>query len=769
MLQRVIQNYFHQIKKFPKLSSLILVAVISFASLGLSNFRFDASSETLVLDSDSAFNAYEQVNERFGSSEFLVVAISNEGKSFDINFLSDFQGFTNKLNALESVESVVSILDAPLLEQPKVPLLKVGNNDKYLLKDQVDLGLALKEFNNSPIFNNLILNERGDIFAIQVNLFNDVDFSLAVQDIRQVLSEWDGEAYLAGPAMIVEDTIAFIQNDVLIFGSITFLLFSLLLLTLFRDIWSVTIIMTNALLVMFFTVGFLGLFDWPISIVSSNFLALLLITSIAVSVHILVNLQNSADAKLSYEEALSEILIPCFYTAITTVAGFGALMFSGIKPVIDFGKMMMFGVAANFFISFIFIPLCVNLRKINVKNVTNFGLLLAGRSATARGFFKRFSLPLILVAIPIFLYLSSSLKVENKFVDYFKKDTEIYKGMSLIDTELGGTTPIDITILMPEQPAETLDEFDFFYSEDSEVPDYWWQQDNMAILKSIQAKIEEVNGVGKVLSIANGISLAERLNNNLALGDLELIFIKNTLLQSETASDLIKDYISADDREVRMSLRTIDSQDNLNRQELITSLHSILNEELIGTNFSYEITGLGVLYNNLLQSLFTSQIKSLGFVFVSLFVMLLFLFRSIVRSIYILAVPGLAVGSVLSLMALLEIPLDIMTITIASISVGMSVDYAIHFAWRYIKQSDIKSDHKDQSSLEMGAHEIETFQSAGHAILIVGITIVIGFLILIFSNFNPTILFGSLSALAILISMLLALLVLPRLLDSTLK
>ena len=188
-----------------------------------------------------------------------------------------------------------------------MPLLKVGNNDKYLLKDQVDLDLALKEFNNSPIFNNLILNETGDIFAIQVNLFNDVDFSLAVQDIRQVLSAWDGEAYLAGPAMIVEDTIAFIQNDVLIFGSITFLLFSLLLLILFKDIWSVTIIMTNALLVMFFTVGFLGLFDWPISIVSSNFLALLLITSIAVSVHILVNLQNSADAKLSYEEALSEI------------------------------------------------------------------------------------------------------------------------------------------------------------------------------------------------------------------------------------------------------------------------------------------------------------------------------------------------------------------------------------------------------------------------------------------------------------------------------
>ena len=239
----------------------------------------------------------------------------------------------------------------------------------------------------------------------------------------------------------------------------------------------------------------------------------------------------------------------------------------------------------------LFLFLCASIKKINVKNVTNFGLLFANQSATARRFFKRFSLPLILVAIPIFLYLSSSLKVENKFVDYFKKDTEIYKGMSLIDTELGGTTPIDITILMPEKPAETLDEFDFFYSEDSEVPDYWWQQDNMAILKSIQAKIEQVDGVGKVLSIANGISLAERLNNNLALGDLELIFIKNTLLQSETASDLIKDYISSADREVRMSLRTIDSQDNLNRQELITNLHNILNDELIGTNFSMKLPG----------------------------------------------------------------------------------------------------------------------------------------------------------------------------------
>ena len=247
---------------------------------------------------------------------------------------------------------------------------------------------------------------------------------------------------------------------------------------------------------------------------------------------------------------------------------------------------------------------------------------------------------------------------------------------------------------------------------------------------------------------------------------LELIFIKNTLLESETASDLINDYISADDREVRLSLRIVDSQENLNRKKLIDGLHAVLTTELSDTGYSYQITGLGVLYNNLLQSLFNSQIKSLGFVFGLIFLMLLILFRSALKSLCILVIPGLAVGSVLSVMTLLNIPLDIMTITIASISVGMSVDYAIHFAWRYIKEKEEINLYNDQDHY---AVENTTFKTAGHAIFIVGITIIIGFLILIFSNFIPTILFGTLSALAIFISMILAFLALPRLIDLTIK
>ena len=766
MLKKLIYSFFKSIKTHRGLTTILLALVLVLSSSGISNFRFDASSETLVLDNDLAYKSYEEVNERFGSSEFLVVAVSNRDQQFDIGFLESFNNLAANLTALESVRNTTSILDAPILEQPKVPLLKVGNNDKYLLKDQVDFDEALDELKNSPIFKNLILNSDGDIFAIQVNLNSETDFPLAVAEIRSVLNNWGGEAYLAGPAMIVEDTINFIQNDVLVFGTVTFLVFCLLLIILFKGFWPVAIIMGNAALVMYIVIGSLGIFNWPVSIVSSNFLALLLITSIAVSVHILVNLQNAKNEDSNYLDALTEIFTPCFYTAITTIAGFGALMLSGIKPVIDFGKMMMWGVAINFIVSFVFISLCVFIKKLKENNAFNFGEWLGNLINPIRLLARAITMPLILLCIPLFVYLASNLKVENKFIDYFKQDTEIYKGMSLIDTELGGTTPVDITILMPEKNIEMLDELDFFYSEDSEVPEYWWKQDSMTLLKSIQKKVEEVEGVGKVLSIVNGISLAESLNNENPLGDLELIFIKNTLLESETASDLIKDYISADDREVRLSLRIVDSQENLNRKKLIDGLHAVLTTELSDTGYSYQITGLGVLYNNLLQSLFNSQIKSLGFVFGLIFLMLLILFRSALKSLCILVIPGLAVGSVLSIMTLLNIPLDIMTITIASISVGMSVDYAIHFAWRYIKEKEGINLHNDQDRYVV---ENNTFKTAGHAIFIVGITIIIGFLILIFSNFIPTILFGTLSALAIFISMILAFLALPRLIDLTIK
>ncbi len=733
---------------------LITLSIILFS--WIDKFRFDASSETLVLEDDQSYEMYEEINDQFSSAEFLVVALI-DNDIFSTKSLLNLSNLEAKLEEVVNVSNVISILDAPLFEQPKLSLVKSATNDKYLLLDDLNLINAKQELIESPLFNELIINDLGTAVAMQINLNNAINYEITVKNIRNILKEDQNfVSYLAGPAMIVSDTIAYIKNDVLTFGFLTFLMFFILLIVFFRDFWSAFVIMSNASLVIYITICLLGYFDWPISIVSSNFLTLLFISSVAVSVHMIVKLKEGKTRRFSYEESLAKIFIPCLYTALTTMVGFLSLLFSNIQPVIDFGKMMALGVVINLLISFIFIPALIGIR--GIAELSEFSLSKIYYKylySNTKKIFKNFGVPLIFLFLPISIYLSSGLKVENKFIDYFDESTEIHQGMKFIDSELGGTTPIDIVLTLPEEEI-FIDEDDLFFSEGSETSQYWWRQKNMRLLKSIQSDLNQMPELGKDLSIVNGVLLAEKLNDFNEMGDLELAFVKNSLLTNDKAKDVLNSYISPDDRSARITFRIIDSYEGINRNDLLTRVDDYLVSKLKDTNVEYQLSGLGVLYNNLLQSLFGSQIASLSFVFGAIFLMLLILFRSLLTSLVVIFVPLVAVGFVFSFMSLFSIPLDIMTITIASISVGMSVDYAIHIAWRF----------REEQKISRSNAEINTINSSGQAVLITAMTVIVGFLVFIFSNFNPTVLFGLLSALAIFVSAALALRFIPIFLES---
>ena len=750
MFKKLVSNYFNSIKDRKFFYSAIILFAIFCSSLGINNFRFDASSETLILDNDVDYQIYEQTNDDFGSSDFLILAIQSSNEIFTLDNLQNLQNLRDKIQVIEGVDSVVSVFDAPILEQPKLSLIKSASNDKYLLEDELNLSLAKQELIDSPIFSELVISKDGKTLAFQINLDGKDNYDQTVIDIRSEIETFKNfNINLAGPSMIVFDTINFIKNDVITFGTITILVFFIFLYLIFRDFWPVIIILLNALIVMFISIGVMGLMDWPISIVSSNFLALLLITSIAISIHILAKVQTDVDKNISTSKSLSDIFMPCLFTALTTIVGFASLILSDIKPVIDFGKMMSVGVLLNLLSSFLFIPLALelkNIKSITQKNIADF--VYNNGYVQSKGFIKKAWIPFLLIFIPLIIYLPTNLKVENKFIDYFNKETEIYKGMETIDKNLGGTTPFDIILSLPEA-IEEVDEEDLFFSENSETAKYWWKKDNMDKLQKVQNEVSKIDELGKVLSIANGIELAQNLNNNQPLGDLELAFVRNSLLDSERAQKVLETFIDETEKSTKIFARTIDSSPNLNRNELINSIDKILQKNFEGTEIDYQITGLGVLYNNLLQSLFSSQIKTLSFVLVSIFLMVSFLFRSLLVGFSVMFIPSISVGVVMSSMSILNIPLDIMTITIASICVGMSVDYAIHFAWRYLKENDEK----------------KTLLSAGRAILITGSTIIMGFLVFLFSNFNPTILFGVFSGIAIFFAMFLSIYLLPRILD----
>lgn len=797
------------------LALVFLTIFISFK--GISNFKLDASSDALVLEGDLALKKYRENEEEFGDSSFLIVTYEPNNELFTKEALSTLEEIEQKLSSIDGVDSVLSLLDAPIFFQPKVSLSKVSDNLKDLTTEGIDLELAKDEIINNPIYKDLIISADGSITAMQVVLRANDEYDLLiskryeildslsakepitkevrlslikelqsinqrisslndneskfnsnlVQEIRNILGFYKNEAtlYLGGPAMITSDMMDYIKSDLVVFGSAVALVFAFMLYLFFGNIWFVILPILNAFFTTFVTAGFLGFMDWKISVVSSNFIALLLILTISLTVHVLVKInelkKESSDYKNSLIDSVNQMFLPCFFAAITTAVAFLSLLLGDLKPVIEFGKMMAFGISIAFIFTFSFLPSAISLLKesqskdyLSLHKITNKILSLA----------KNNSLSVYLVFASTFCILifgTTKLIVENRFIDYFDEETEIHQGMLEIDKNLGGTATLDIIIREPfEEISEDLIADDFFDDglfddDDSNASGYWWNVYSLAELENIHDYLESLPEIGKVLSVSSGIKLARMINDGKDLNDLELALLRS-VLPEDIRETLLYSYINSDDSIVRISTRVNESAENLNRKDLLEKISYDLQTKFNLPEERFEMTGLAVLYNNMLQSLFQSQIGSLTLVFSVIALMLLLIFKSF-KIMVIGLIPNIFVASsVIGTLGLLRIPLDIMTITVAAISVGMAVDNTIHYIYRY------KKEMKATKSVEQALLNAHT--TTGRAIFYTAATIATGFSILSLSNFFPTQLFGIFTALAMLVAFISSLSLLPNLL-----
>ena len=797
------------------LALVFLTIFISFK--GISNFKLDASSDALVLEGDLALKKYRENEEEFGDSSFLIVTYEPNNELFTKEALSTLEEIEQKLSSIDGVDSVLSLLDAPIFFQPKVSLTKVSDNLKDLTTEGIDLELAKDEIINNPIYKDLIISADGSITAMQVVLRANDEYDLLiskryeildslsakepitkevrlslikelqsinqrisslndneskfnsnlVQEIRNILGFYKNEAtlYLGGPAMITSDMMDYIKSDLIVFGSAVALVFAFMLYLFFGNIWFVILPILNAFFTTFVTAGFLGFMDWKISVVSSNFIALLLILTISLTVHVLVKInelkKESSDYKNSLIDSVNQMFLPCFFAAITTAVAFLSLLLGDLKPVIEFGKMMAFGISIAFIFTFSFLPSAISLLKesqskdyLSLHKITNKILSLA----------KNNSLSVYLVFASTFCILifgTTKLIVENRFIDYFDEETEIHQGMLEIDKNLGGTATLDIIIREPfEEISEDLIADDFFDDglfddDDSNASGYWWNVYSLAELENIHDYLESLPEIGKVLSVSSGIKLARMINDGKDLNDLELALLRS-VLPEDIRETLLYSYINSDDSIVRISTRVNESAENLNRKDLLEKISYDLQTKFNLPEERFEMTGLAVLYNNMLQSLFQSQIGSLTLVFSVIALMLLLIFKSF-KIMVIGLIPNIFVASsVIGTLGLLRIPLDIMTITVAAISVGMAVDNTIHYIYRY------KKEMKATKSVEQALLNAHT--TTGRAIFYTAATIATGFSILSLSNFFPTQLFGIFTALAMLVAFISSLSLLPNLL-----
>ena len=774
----------------PKLTILVLFLLLVSFGYYSKDFKLDASSDTLLLENDPDLKYLKEVNNRYGSKEFLILTYTPEEAMISEKSLNNLLSLKYKIQSLDWVYSVITLLDVPLLNNSDAPLADRLQNFTTLKSENVDIERGFEEILSSPVFKNFVISEDGKTTGIIVNIKEDVNLKNLddkskeeiekykdlrkkknhknIVEIREIIKSYDniGKIYLGGIPMIADDMMSFIKNDIIVFGIGVLLFIIVTLWFIFKKLIWIIVPLSSCFFSVLIMTGLLGLIGWKVTVISSNFIALMLILTMAMNIHMSTrflqlkknnpNLKNSEIIFMT----TSKMFWPIIYTALTTICAFLSLIFSEIKPVIDFGWMMSLGLIISFVITFTLLPTLINLlstEKINIEvesksKITEF---LGEISINSRPTIFLITLVVIISSIVGI----SRLEVENSFINYFNKNTEIYKGMKLIDEKLGGTTPLDIIIKFPTFEKDKLtvadDEFeDWGDEENHDNRKYWFTKDKIEKIEKVHSYLESNPFVGKVLSFSSILKVAKQLNNNKPLDTLE-IGVFYSKIPDTIKKEVIDPYISIEDNEARISLRIKDSEKNLRRNDLIKKIEYDLENQIGLKSNEYKLAGVLILFNNLLQSLFKSQILTLGFVMSGIFAMFLILFRNIKLSLIGVVPNFIAAFFILGIIGLLEIPLDMMTITIAAITIGIAVDNSIHYIYRF--KEEFFQNNSYEKTIKL------CHSTVGIAILNTSITIVFGFSILVLSNFIPTIYFGVFTGLAMLLAMISVLTLLPSL------
>ncbi len=816
------------ILRYPFLFLLLALSLVGFLGYNSSKMQIDASAETLLLEDDKDLKYFREVFEKYETSNFLIVTFSPKQDLLSKESLDTIKNISNDFLKVENIKSIHSILTVPLLQSPIRPITDLVAGVDSLSTKEFDKSLVKDEFLNSPIYKNALVSADFKTTALILNIKSDdkysefikkrddllnkkkesglsnieekeldeiranfkeyrddlrVKESQHIEEIRSIIKNYENDAriFLGGVSMIANDAVSFVKNDLLIYGLSLIAIFIFILYYIFRNPRWVFIPLFICFVSIISTAGILGLFSWEVTVISSNFVALQLIITMSIVIHFIeryrelfFKYKNASQYKLVINTVLSKI-IPSIFSILTTVVGFASLVLSKIEPVINLGLMMSVGIVVSLILTFIFLPIFLILlgKKDEYRKTQEKGNSTKKEKATVISKLPNIVLnkgkTIIFVAVFFALFSiigASKVFVENSFINYFKSNTEIYKGMKVIDENLGGTTPLDIIINFNSNGAKIeektniendfFDDFEDEFAASKNDAQYWFTKDKLELIEKVHNYLETIPEVGKVQSFATLLKVGRTLNNGKDLDAITLALIY-TQLPDDYKKLILSPFVNIEENEARINMRIIDSNDELRRNELIKKINSDLDEIISSKSVDFKLTNLMILYNNMLQSLFDSQIATAGTSLLVLAIMFLILFRRVKMVFVAILTNIIPISLVFGIMGWLAIPLDIMTITIAAIALGIAVDDTIHFMYRF--EYELK-----QTQYDYNKSIKNTLNSVGYPLVYTTLIIVIGFSILMLSNLVPTIYFGLLTAI-VMVSVLIAnLLLLPKLL-----
>ena len=824
---KIKQKLARMLVSAPKLSLALALILCAFLCAFAPKLAIDASTQTLLLENDKDLELWRDITKRYKIPNTLVIAYTPNSDLLSQNCISTLAALSKDLAQIKGVKSVFSMLDAPLLLSSglkfsdllgTIPTLKDSNASKEAIK---------AEFLSSPFYKNSLVSSDFKTTALLLTLepnsgyyefiasitalentlktaennataktllkeqraafkaYRD-ELRVAEHDqitqIRQVIAKYNqnsqsriphqassSQLFLGGINMIADDMIAFVRSDLATYGLATLLLCSLCLFVYYLQLRYVFLAIFICLVCVGVASGLFGLLGFEITVISSNYIALQLIITLSVVIHLINSYREFFRKKSSFSQkaivylALKERMSPCFFAIFTTIIGFISLVFSDIRPIISLGVMMSASITLSLIFSFWLFGSIMSLlskKSVNTAFERYFSLttLCAKIALNLRA--RKVVFAISALGLCVGLWGISKLSVENSFIGYFKENTDIYKGMELIDNKLGGTVPLDIIISFKKDKKEPRnssldDEFaDEFAS--SDAAQYWFNERRMSVLKSVNEYLKNKEFIGSVSSLADLLEVGKELNEGRELDALALALIYSSL-SGEGRELILTPFVSIENDELHFSVRTLDSDPHLKRAEFLRTLQIELNE-LVKGDAQVKISGAMKLYTNMLGSLFSSQINSLGFVLLAFFATFWLIFASLRLAIIAICINILPLICVLGAMGLAGLSLDIMSITIGSISLGIGVDSAIHYIYRYKREL---AHFKDSKKAIIASHA-----SIGYALYYTSFAVFIGFGVMISSNFWPTIYFGALTDLVMFFMLASSLILLPSLLLS---
>ncbi|GAB3023686.1 efflux RND transporter permease subunit [Bowmanella dokdonensis] len=774
---------------------VLILFVIACVGIGyfIKDFRINASADTLLTRNNQLYIQSQVISQRFSPQEFILLAYEpKDHELFSHKTFAHLTEISDKLRQLERVDAVTSILNVPLLLAMD-SLQTDLNPDDWTWQSQAYSEDKMQEiFTDHPLYEDLLVNQQQSATAIQILFKEDPELGeldrqiIAIQKqalsgelseeqkqqveelkaraepLQQALTrqraqeiekiyqlvapyEKDANIYLGGAHVLGYQLIKIIEQDLKLFGTGIALFIGVMLYLVFRRWQFVLLPMACCGASVLLTMGLFGLLGFKTTVISSNFIALQLILTLAVCIHLIVHYRQLAkgggesDHKSLIRQTFADKVTPCFYAGLTTSVGFASLLISNIQPVVSFGWMMIVAMAVSISVSLLLFPTLVSLfpPKSAEPGRSLLAPLLNGCLAASSHH------KVLIVIVTLMITLAGGLglarlDVENSFLNYFRESTQIRKELTYIDQQFGGSTPLDIVYRIPESERKQ---------------DLVLSAQTVQTLQKIQHLLNQYEAVGDVTSVFNFTELAKKINQGQPLTEYELNSLYE-LLDKSLRDRLLGSYLAVDNQQLRISTRIQDSTEGLNRAEFLQSLKTYMEKQGIAPG-QIELTNLFVLYQDILSRLYKSQVQTLGVVYVALALVLLLLFRSLRLALIALLPNVLCTLLILGIMGWLAIPLDLMTITIAAIAMGIAVDDTIHFVHHY------KEHVKDKGPVQAGE---QTFHTVGYALLYTSIIITLGFATLCLSDFVPSIYFGLLTGLTMMLALLADLTLLPALL-----